>query len=102
MKVEVEVRRDGGFGGQPVRLRYSSDYFDLFDENAFTPQPDAETAGSGYTEDQFGPPGGEVFVMSVDTRIEPACQRGEHGQVTVMDDAGRPVLTADFSTFIWP
>lgn len=100
--VEVEVRRDGGFGGGPVLLRYSTEWFDMFDENAFTPVPDGETAGPGYTEDEFLPPRGDVFVMSVDTRIEPARQRGEHGWFSIVGEDGRPVLTAEVDTWIWP
>jgi hypothetical protein len=102
VKVQVEVRRDGGFGGEPVQLRYATDYLEMFDENAFTPQPNAETAGPGYTEDEFLPPRGEVFVMTVDTRVEPARQRGEDGYVSLVGEDGQPTLTAEFSTWIWP
>ncbi len=96
------MRRDGGFDGQPVQLRYATDYLEMFDENAFTPQPNAENAGPGYTEDEFLPPRGEVFVMTVDTRVEPARQRGEDGFVPLVGQDGRPILTAEFSTWIWP
>ena len=102
VRVQVEVRKDGGFGQQPVQLRYATDYLEMFDENAFTPQPNAETAGPGYTEDEFLPPRGEVFVMSVDTRIEPARQRGEDGFFSLVGEDGQPILTARFSTWIWP
>jgi hypothetical protein len=101
VKVQVEVRKQGGFDDAPLTLRYSTDYLQMFDENAFTPQPDSETAGPGFTEDEFSTPDGEVFVMTVDTRIEPSRQRGEDGEVTVVED-GEPVLTARFSTWIWP
>ena len=100
--VQVDVHKDGGFADEPVVLRDSTAYFVLFDENAFSPQPDSVTAGPGWTEDEFVAPDGDVLVMTVDTRIEPARQRGEDGYVTVMDDAGEPVLTATFSTFLWP
>lgn len=102
VKVQVEVRRDGGFGGESVQLRYATAYLEMFDENAFTPQPNAETAGPGYTEDEFLPPRGEVFVMTIDTRVEPARQRGEDGYVSLVGEDGRSTLTAEFSTWIWP
>lgn len=102
VKLRIEVRREGGFGESPVRLRYSTDYFQLFDENAFTPAPDTETAEPGFTITEFEPPPGDVFVITVDTRVEPARQRGEDGSVSVLDDAGTPVLTARFATRIWP
>jgi hypothetical protein len=102
VRVQVEVTRDGGFGGKPVQLRYATAYLEMFDENAFTPQPNGETAGPGYTEDEFLPPRGEVFVLTVDTRIEPARQRGEDGFFSLIGEDGQPILTAEFSTWIWP
>lgn len=102
VKVEVQVRHEGGFGNEPVQLRYATDWFDMFDENAFTPAPNAETAGPGYTEDEFVPPRGEVFVMSVDTRVEPARQRGEDGWFSVVDEDGTAIVTAYVDTWIWP
>jgi hypothetical protein len=102
VRVQVEVRKDGGFGDQPVQLRYATDWLEMFDENAFTPVPNAETAGPGYTEDEFVPPRGEVFVMTVDTRIEPARQRGEDGWFSVVGEDGTPLLTAEVGTWIWP
>lgn len=102
VRLQVEVRKAGGFHGAPVTLRYDTEYFEMFDENAFRPDPESETAGPGFTEDEFQPPDGEVLVMTVDTRVEPARQRGEDGWVSIVGDAGTPVLTAEFSTFLWP
>lgn len=102
VKVRVEIKKEGGFGQQPVQLRYRTEWLEMFDENAFTPAPNAETAGPGYTEDEFLPPRGDVFVMTVDTRIEPARQRGEHGWFSVVDEDGTAILTADVTTWIWP
>ena len=103
VKVEVEVRRPGGFDtSEPIRLRMLSRYFDLFDENGFTPQPDAETTDGPWTYDEFVPPRGEVFTVSVDTRIEPAKNRGERGEVTLVDEQGRAVLTVSFRTRLMP
>lgn len=102
VRVEVTVRREGGFGQEPVQLRYGTAWLEMFDENAFTPEPAGETAGPGYTEDEFLPPRGDTFVMTIDTRVEPARQRGERGWFSVVDEDGTPVLTADVSTWIWP
>ena len=102
VRVQVEVQRDGGWGGDLLVLRYATEWFDMFDENAFTPAPESETAGPGFTEDEFATPDGDVFVMTVDTRVEPARQRGEDGFFTVLDQDGRPVLTAEVSTWLWP
>lgn len=102
VRVQVEVRREGGFGQEPVQLRYGTMWMEMFDENAFTPQPNAETAGPGYTEDEFLPPRGDTFVMTVDTRIEPARQRGEEGWFAVIDEDGTEILRAEVDTWIWP
>ncbi len=102
VRVQVEVEKDGGWSGAPLVLRYDTAWFEMFDENAFTPAPDSETAGPGFTEDEFATPDGEVFVMTVDTRVEPARQRGEDGSFSVVDDQGQVVLTAEVSTWIWP
>jgi hypothetical protein len=103
VKVEVEVRKDGGFDpDEPVRMRLLSRYFDLFDENAFTPQPDAETADGVWTYEEFVPPRGEVFTVSVDTRVEPAKNTGERGEVALVDEQGRPFLSVSFRTRLMP
>ena len=65
-------------------------------------EPGALDRVPGYTEDEFLPPRGDVFVMTVDTRVEPARQRGESGWFSVVDEDGTAILTADVSTWIWP
>ena len=40
--------------------------------------------------------------MSVDTRIEPARNHGERGEVSLVDDQGRPFLTVRFRTRLMP
>jgi hypothetical protein len=103
VKVEVEVRKDGAFDtSEPIRLRMLSRYFDLFDENGFTPQPDAETTDGPWTYDEFVPPRGDVFTVSVDTRVEPARNRGERGEVSLVDEQGEPFLTVRFRTRLMP
>jgi len=103
VRLEFEVRHRGGFDpARPVRVRFLSSYFDLFDENAFTPAPDKETSDDRYTVDEFTAPGGEVLLISVDTRIEPARQRGEAGEVAVLDEQGRVLVQASFRTRLLP
>jgi hypothetical protein len=103
VKFEIQVRRAGGFvPSEPVRLRLLSSYFDLFDENGFTPQPDGETSDGRWTYDEFVPPRGEVFTVSVDTRVEPARNHGERGEVAVVDEDGAPVVTVPFRTRLLP
>ncbi len=102
VKYEVQVRKAGGFAGEPLRMRFAADYFDLFDENGFSPDPEASTADADYDRYEFLPPPGEVFTISVDTRVEPAVQRGRSGDVAVLDGGGNPVVTVSYRTRIWP
>ena len=101
IRYEVEVTKPGGFDG-PIHMRFSSAYFDLFDENSFGPAADSETTTGAYDIYEFAPPPGDTFIVSSDTRIEPARQRGEKGEVSVLDDSGRPVVTVKYRTRIFP
>lgn len=101
VRYEVQVTRPGGFSG-PIHMRFSSDYFNLFDENSFGPDADSMTSTAAYDIYSFSPPPGDVFTVSSDTRVEPARQRGEKGEVSVLDDNGRPVVTVRYRTRIFP
>ena len=101
VRYEVEVKRAGGFDG-PIHMRLSSAYFDLFDENGFDPDPDSNTTTGAYDLYEFSPPPGDTFVVSSDTRVEPARQRGESGEASVLDDGGRPIVTVRYRTRIFP
>lgn len=103
VRFEVEVRRAGGFPAEePVRLRVLGRYYDLFDENGFSPQPDSETADDTWVVDEFAPPDGDTLLVSVDTRVEPARNRGEDGAVDVLDERGQPVVGVRFRTWVVP
>ena len=56
-------------------------YFELFDENAFDPDADAQTMDADFSYLEYKPPPGNDFLISSDTRIEPSRQRGEAGSV---------------------
>lgn len=101
VRFEVHVHHAGGLGGS-VRVRMRSSYFNLFDENGFTPQAGRETSDDTYVYDEYAPPGGDDLVISSDTRIEPDRQKGAQGDVSVLDAAGRPLVTVRFHTRIWP
>jgi hypothetical protein len=101
VRYEVRVKRAGGFDG-PIHMRFSSAYFDLFDENSFGPDPESATTTGGYDLYEFSPPPGEEFIVSSDTRVEPARQRGEKGEVSVLDESGTPIVTVRYRTRIFP
>jgi hypothetical protein len=101
VKYEVHVHRPGGFDG-PIHMRFSSAYFDMFDENSFGPDADSATTTGAYDLYEFSPPPGDEFVVSSDTRVEPARQRGTSGEASVLDDSGRPIVTVRYRTRIFP
>jgi hypothetical protein len=101
VRFKVLVHSAKGFT-DPIRIRLSSTYFELFDENAFDPDADAQTMDASYSYLEYKPPAGNDFLITSDTRVEPSRQRGEAGEVSVLDDQGAPVVTARFRTRIWP
>ncbi len=101
VRFSVLVHHEGGFT-DPVRVRFSTRYFDLLDENAFDPDADAQTSDRTYTYLEYAPPPGDDLVISSDTRIEPDRQRGESGEVSVLDASGHPVVTVHYRTRILP
>jgi hypothetical protein len=101
VRFSVHVHHAGGFD-DPVRVRMETGYFDLFDENAFDPDPARQTSDARFHYFEYSPPAGEDFVISSDTRVEPDRQRGEAGSVSVLDDKGAPVVTVRFRTRIFP
>ena len=101
VRFEVRVHRDGGLP-DPVRVRMDGSYFDLFDENAFDPDADAQTSDLRYSYLEYAPPDGDDLLIVSDTRVEPDRQRGESGEVAVLDASGAPVVVVRFRTRIWP
>ena len=102
VRFSVRVHKDGGFGGEEVRVRMSSQYFDLLDENAFDPDAVSQTSDERYSYLAYSPPPGEDLVISSDTRVEPDRQHGESGDVSVLDEQGAPVVTVRFRTRLFP
>lgn len=98
---KVTVRKAGGFGDEPIKLRVSADYFDLFDENSTDPDASKSTADGRYVHLEFDPPEGEVFVMRTDTRTGPNRQRGKRATVSVMTNTG-PAVSVELRTRVMP
>lgn len=99
--LEIEVRRAGGFGDQPVTVRMSAGYFALFDENGVQPAPSKETATGSDLVWEFDPPPGDTLRVLFDTRTGPNRQRGRGATVAVLD-GGVPVVSVSFRTRVMP
>lgn len=98
---QVQVTRPGGFD-RPVHMRFSTDYFNLFDQSTFDPAPDSVTSTGAYEICEFSPPPGDTFTVSANSTIKAARQRGEKGEVSVLDDNGVPATTVRYRTRIFP
>lgn len=86
----------------PLRVAVSQDYLAMFDTNGFFPVPSAETADGHQVIYEFDPPPGDTFLLRYDARIEPAVQSGRSGFVHLLDDAGDPIASVEFTTRIRP
>lgn len=97
----VTIRHPGGFDG-PVTLTTTSAYFDLFDENAFEPDPESTTTDGERVIWEFMPPeDGDTMEVSLDTRIGPNVQWGTSATTAVLEN-GRPVVQVDYRTWVMP
>jgi len=95
------VTREGGFGKE-VTLALTGTYLDLFETQGFHPEPDSTSRDGDLLYLTFeAPPDGDTFTVSYDAYIQPAAQSGGGGRLSVLDE-GRPVVTVDFDTRIWP
>lgn len=99
--LRMEIHKVGGFGDQPVTLRTTARYFDLYDENAVDPQPSAETATGEDLIWEFDPPPGELLHISTDTRTGPNRWRGARGTTSVLVE-GFPVVSVSYRTRVVP
>lgn len=72
----------GGFT-EPVEVRITSSWLDSFDENGVEPEPAESTTEGDEAVWTFDPPPGEVFTLSLDTRVEPGVQWKREGTTFV-------------------
>ncbi len=99
----LTVRRDGGFvDGETLRVRLGAAYFDLFDENGFSPDAESSTSDGRYLVQEYEVPDGDTFELSYDARIGPSVQAGERGSAAVLDEDGNVIVEVSFRTWIMP
>lgn len=97
----VTVRHPGGFGDQPITLAVSARYFDIFETQAFHPEPSKSTADGEFMYLEFDPPPGDVFAVDYDAYIQPSSQIGRSAKVQLMDE-DRVRLTVRYRTWLLP
>lgn len=98
---EVTVHRDSPLDRE-LQLAVTGSYLDLFETQAFHPEPVESSRNGDTLYLTFATtPGSDTFVVAYDAYIQPAAQRGRDGRVAVIVD-GAPVMSTDFSTFLMP
>jgi hypothetical protein len=78
----LRIARAAGFDEQ-IEVRISRSWLDAFDENGVNPEPAEATTDGDDIVWTFDPPRGQVFVLSLDTRVEPGVQWKREGTTTV-------------------
>ena len=97
----ITVQRQGGFGGD-VRIAVSGHYLELFSRNAIDPEPTAATATDQAVIWQFTAPPGDQLEVSLDLQVQAGQHWSRSGTVAVLDDAGRPIVGTDITTWLAP
>jgi hypothetical protein len=96
----IAVHKDGGFT-TPVQVAVSRHYLEIWDTNATTPAPDAETSIGDWVVWEYDPPPGETLRITYEARIEPGVQSDRTGFVAVLED-DEPVTQVRFHTLVRP
>jgi hypothetical protein len=97
----ITVRHAGGFGKQ-LTLALTGGYFDIFETQAFHPEPSDETRDGDTLYLTFNaPPDGDTFVVAYDAYIQPAAQTGRAARIAVVDQ-GSQVAAVDVRTRLLP
>ena len=97
----VTVRHPGGFGSEPITLAVSARYFDIFEHQAFYPEPSKSTGDGEMLELEFDPPQGDVFSLDFDAYIQPSSQLGRRGAVALLD-GDRERVRVTYRTWLIP
>lgn len=96
----VTVDRRGGFDDD-VQLAVTADYFDIFESQAFFPEPDAQTRDGKLLYLTFTRPPGDRLVVTYDAYIQPSSQLGRDATISVLA-GGKPAASVDIDTWLSP
>ena len=100
--VRVHLRKDGGFGDDPVEIAFSRQLFEHLDFQNWYPNPSAETADARWIVYEFDPPDGDELAISLDARTGPNQWFSTDRYSVEVRERGRPVVSARFRMTVWP
>lgn len=96
----VTVHHAGGFDGN-ITLATTTDYFEMFETQGLTPQPEGETTGAGFTYQDFATPPGDTLRVVFDGYIQPSSQHGYRG-ITRLIIGGQLITSVSYRTHLAP
>ncbi|KAF0963598.1 hypothetical protein [Rhodococcus sp. T7] len=96
----LTVRKVGGFA-EPVVIVVESDYFDIVENQGWTPEPSAETSDASRTYMTLDPRPGDTLTLGFDAYIQPSARIGAPGSVSILEK-GHDVVTLEFPTWLVP
>jgi hypothetical protein len=95
------VVREGGLGDE-VTLALTGDYLDIYESQAFHPEPSKTSRDRDTLYLTFdAPPSGDTLTVTYDAYIQPDAQRGRDGTLAVFAD-GRSIATVELQTRVLP
>jgi hypothetical protein len=98
---EITVVRESGHT-QELELAVTGSYFDLFEAQAFHPEPTEATRDGDTLYLTFATqPGSDTFMVAFDAYIQPASQRGQSATVSVME-ADHELVSVSYRTRLLP
>ena len=89
-----------GLDGDIV-LAMTADYFDIFEHQGVSPEPDSESSEGPMVYMTFTAPQGNEFRMGYDIYIQGSSQVGASGEVWLSVD-DKPLLLVSFTTVLLP
>ena len=100
-RFEVVVSRDEPLPGE-ITLALDADYLDLYETQAFHPEPVEGTRDGELIYLTFATsPGSSTFAVAYDAYLQPAAQVGDDARVALWDD-GRALVSVGFTTRLVP
>lgn len=95
----LRISRPDGFDEQ-IEVRITRSWLESFDENGVIPAPAEESSDGDDVVWTFDPPDGQVFTLTLDTRVEPGVQWRRSGTTTVT--VGSERIDVDHTMWVFP
>jgi hypothetical protein len=100
--LKVRVRRPDAFAADPVVLRISARYMELWDRNAVQPEPSAERSEGDAIVLEFDPPErSDTLRVDFDSRADPSFGGSRAASIELLD-GDSPLVGVEIETRVLP